>query len=128
MQFLGDYTKGSILCFLLNHNVEQLDIYEDDRQLVRCDGSVRFINGPQNVANCSIDTTHGSFRSGHDYFLVATFDNGWREIHISYLFSIDNRSTNQPTLRPAGKNKCLYCGLYGELGRCAGCGAPNTIN
>jgi hypothetical protein len=22
--------------------------------------------------------------------------------------------------------KCGYCGLYGELGRCIGCGAPNT--
>lgn len=22
--------------------------------------------------------------------------------------------------------RCLYCGLFGELGRCQGCGAPNV--
>ena len=26
----------------------------------------------------------------------------------------------------SGDIKCEYCGLYGELGRCEGCGAPNS--
>jgi hypothetical protein len=29
------------------------------------------------------------------------------------------------TPAPAGVARCAYCGLYGPLGRCVGCGAPN---
>ena len=31
----------------------------------------------------------------------------------------------RPMGEPAAAAKCAYCGRYGALGQCAGCGAPN---
>lgn len=31
----------------------------------------------------------------------------------------------RPMSAPRASARCAYCGLYGSLGHCAGCGAPN---
>lgn len=35
------------------------------------------------------------------------------------------RVTPDPPAEPCAQAKCDYCGRYGALGACAGCGAPN---
>jgi hypothetical protein len=32
----------------------------------------------------------------------------------------------KPFGQPCAQARCSYCGLYGALGRCDGCGAPNN--
>jgi hypothetical protein len=32
----------------------------------------------------------------------------------------------KPVGQPCAQARCAYCGLFGALGRCEGCGAPNN--
>lgn len=55
--------------------------------------------------------------------LTSARDDARRPLELMFSASYSMRSH---AMEPREAARCAYCGRYGPLGRCEGCGAPNA--